>query len=122
MIEKNGWWIQPLGERVDCFNQSSFKGDLEQKIESGNTKIALDLTQTRFLSFLAIKMLAKWADMLKERGGLLMLIGPSEKLKRQIGIYASLENMLVMKATELPLAEEDAPVSESPALDESPGF
>ena len=118
--EKNGWFIQPLGERVDCFNQSSFKGDLENLIENGSVQIALDLTQTRFLSFLAIKMLAKWADMLKARGGHLMLIGPSEKLKRQIGIYASLENMLVMKASELPKEAEQA--SGSPALDENPGF
>lgn len=118
--EKNGWWIHTLGERVDYFNQGSFKDNLEAMIEKGGLKIALDLSQTRFLSFLSIKMLARWADMLKEKGGHFMLIGPSEKLKRQIGIYASLENMMVIKAQELP--KEEPRAGGSPELDESPGF
>ena len=120
-ITKNGWWIQPLGERVDYFNQSTLEGDLEGMIEKGHKQIALDLTQTRFLSFVCIKMMAKWADMLKAQGGHLMLIAPTEKIKRQIGIFASLENMVVTKSPELPLPEEPQ-VSESPELDESPGF
>ena len=52
-------------------------------------------------------------------GGRLILMGPTEKLKRQIGIYGSLKNVMVKKSE---LAPEEQPSVGLPVHDEIPGF
>jgi anti-anti-sigma factor len=112
------WFPHRLGERVDSFNLPEFKREMEALMEKGHLHLALELEQTKFLSIPSIQLLVGWADQLQALGGRLMLVAPSEKLRRQIAIFGSLDRMIVMKPWELPKAK---PTAESPALDASPG-
>jgi anti-anti-sigma factor len=112
--------VHRLGERIDAFNHDAFKNELELILQKGQRFIALDLNQTKFLSVPSIALLSVWADRLKSEKGRLMLVGPSEKIKRQIKIFGSLDLTMVVRSVQQLTKEELA--SESPALDESPGF
>ena len=126
-LDKNGWFIERLGERIDSFNQNEFRAKIEQIFEQGHRKIALDLQQTKFLSLPSIRIIVDWAERLRRQGGDMLLIAPSEKLKRQIGIFGSLDRIIMARSTDLADAkpsvrDEKAPADpESPALDETPG-
>lgn len=125
-MEMNGWIIQRLGERIDSFNQDEFKSDMEGVLEKGALLVALDLQNTKFLSFPCIQMIVAWAGRLRSQGGRMMLIAPSEKLKRQIFIYGSLDHLIVTKAQDSVSedgASELTPVNDqtpTPPTDESP--
>ena len=73
-------------------------------------------------------MIVNWAERLSAVSGEMLLLAPSEKLKRQIGIFGSLDHMLVAKSTDPTTAKrlipspEEPQASESLELDESPGF
>lgn len=132
--EMNGWVIQRLGERIDSFNQGEFKSEMDKVLEKGALQVALDLQNTKFLSFPCIQLIVTWANQLRNQGGKMMLIAPSEKLKRQIFIYGSLDHLIVTKSQELAAApipqpkipeimiSEDRPAFESPVPDESFDF
>lgn len=121
--ELSDWIIHKMGERVDSFNQGEFKAQMEQVLEKGAKKVALDLQHTSFLSFPCIRLIVAWATELNKQGGQMMLIAPSEKLKRQIFIYGSLDHLIVTKVQES-AGDRPAtpPISESPVLDGNPDF
>lgn len=127
-IEKDGWFIHRMGERIDSFNQNEFNAKIEQAYGQGHRKIALDLQHTKFLSLPSIKMIVDWGERLRAGSGEMLLIAPSEKLKRQIGIFGSMDQLVVARLRDLTVekrADSDSgatPASGSPELDENPGF
>jgi len=78
-------------ERVDAFNFDEAKARFTQAYELGRKFMAIDLTQAPFLSLQSIKFIHSLAVELEGRGGRLALIGPGQKIKRQIDIFASLD-------------------------------
>jgi anti-anti-sigma regulatory factor len=108
-----------VGERIDSFSFTEFKNSLESHLGQGPATLTLDLLGTNFLSIPCIKLIAFCADQLLEKGGRVILLGPTEKLKRQIGIYGSLKNVTIKKSEKAP---EEQPSVGLPVHDEIPGF
>lgn len=79
-----------ISERLDTFNYELTKREISGKIQLGPKQVAVNLKQTRFLSLPVIKLLSEMAEDLSNTGGQMALVTPSEKLKRQFRIYASL--------------------------------
>ena len=108
-----------VGERIDSFSFTEFKNAIETNLAQSPPILTLDLVGTNFLSIPAIKLIAFCANQLLDKGGRLILMGPTEKLKRQIGIYGSLKNVMVKKSE---LSPEEQPSVGLPVHDEIPGF
>lgn len=90
---KAGWTLLRVSDRVDAFNYDDLMGRINQLIQDGRTKLAVDLERVSFLSLPSIRYLAQTAQHLHQVGGDFALVGPSEKIKRQIDIFASLDSM-----------------------------
>lgn len=110
---------QKVGERVDSFSLDEFKTTIETHAAKRPAILTLDMAGTKFLSIPCIKLIAFWAEQMRAQGGRLVLLGPTEKLKRQIGIYGSLEQLMVKKSV---MAPEERPTVGLPVHDEMPGF
>jgi anti-anti-sigma regulatory factor len=122
--KKNNKWMAEnftykVGERIDSFSFTEFKSSIEAYLEKGPSTLTLDLTGTKFLSIPCIKLIAFCASELQEKAGRLILLGPTEKLKRQIGIYGSLAKVTIKKSERAP---EEQPSVGLPVHDEIPGF
>lgn len=96
--DQRDWMVVSIHDRVDAFNFPEVKKALEKIAEDKSKKLAIDLADARFLSFSSIKFISNLADQLNEQGRAFALVAPSEKLKRQIDIYASLEQMMVFRS------------------------
>lgn len=92
------WVIVAISGRIDSFNQDTFCGQVKGLVAEGKRHVALDLSKAKFLSLPSIKWLCSLAIELKEQGGQVALLAASEKLKRQIEIYASLEPIQVVRS------------------------
>lgn len=115
----NAWKVISLGERVDSFNFQETRGLLESQVKP-SALLAIDVNQVRFLSLATYKYMADLARRLRINNGQLALLSPTEKLKVQMGLLSSLENIIVVKhLDQLPSA---ARVYESPRPDGIPGF
>ncbi len=90
------WSIQNAPERIDAFNFEEFKVASEELYSDGQRWLAYDFNSTRFLSLMSIIYIAQLADKLMLKGGALALIRPSEKITKQIGIYASLKSITIV--------------------------
>ena len=108
-----------VGNRIDSFSLGEFKDLIESHIQKSPGTLTLDLIGTNFLSIPCIKLIAFWATQLQSNGGKLVLLGATEKLKRQIGIFGSLDHLMVKKST---LAPEERPTSGLPVPDENLDF
>jgi anti-anti-sigma regulatory factor len=95
--EKNEWLYIPAPGRLDSFNFDVTKTDLDQLVARCN-QVAIDVSGAQFISIPMIKYLHGLAVGLAERGGRLALVGPSEKFKRQIGIFASPDPFVFLSA------------------------
>lgn len=89
-VRKNDWYYVPAPGRLDAFNFELTKNRLEELSKSAN-KIALDVSSAHFVSIPMIKLIHSLASELARKGGRLALVGTTEKLKRQIHIFASLD-------------------------------
>ena len=92
------WTVLTPTNRVDAFNKSTFEDDINGVIGDGQKRVAIDFSNLKFLSYPSIKFLSAKAETLKKEGGTLALCSASEKLKKQISIYATLENMMVFRS------------------------
>ncbi|MGE0764639.1 MAG: STAS domain-containing protein [Bdellovibrionales bacterium] len=97
--EKN-WAVMVVEGRLDSFNFDPFCRQLNELVQSGRNRIALDLSGARFLSLPSIKYLTTFAEELEKAGGNFALLAASEKLKRQIDVYATLNPMKVVRNLE----------------------
>lgn len=92
--------VVSVNDRIDAFNFGQLKVQVNQLIDAGELFLVVDLEATHFLSLPTIKFLAEAAKRLATRGGSLALLTPAEKLKRQIHIYATLEEMKLFRSRE----------------------
>ena len=95
--QEGDWSIVTISGRVDSFNYESFCKQLKALVHAGKNKLALDLSRVKFLSLPSIKYLTTLASELEKNGGNFALLAASEKLKRQIDIYATLKTMQVVR-------------------------
>ncbi len=91
------WTVVDINDRVDSFNHSSFKQKLDRVLESAVDSIAFNLAPTQFLSFPSIRAMGDLAKLVRQKGGRAVLLAPSEKLKRQIDVYTSLDDLEVIR-------------------------
>ncbi|MCB0385430.1 MAG: STAS domain-containing protein [Bdellovibrionales bacterium] len=91
------WTVIAVVDRVDSFNFDDLKSQLEKLLGRGEMHLVLDLEQAQFLSLPCIKYFAEVAGRLISGGGQFALLSPSEKLKRQINIFASLDEMKLFR-------------------------
>lgn len=89
--------VLEISGRVDAFNYQATRDKIEAHVEACPGSIALDLTRVNFLSLSIIKYFGDVARNLKMEGRELILLGLTEKLKRQVDLYASLEGMMVYR-------------------------
>lgn len=92
LIKKNDWLYIPAPGRLDAFNFENTRLELLQVAEF-EKQIAIDVSGAHFVSIQMIKFIHTLAKDMSTRGGRLALVGPSEKLKRQIHIFASIESL-----------------------------
>jgi anti-anti-sigma factor len=108
--EFHGWNKVSIKERIDSFNQEAFQEDLNQLLATKMNSLAVEVSQVRFLSLKAIQFLGEIASRVREAGFRVALVAPSEKLKRQIDIYAKLERWEVFRSlTDLADNKPDTP-------------
>ena len=100
VIKNRSWVIFSIKERLDAFNYEDFKSEMDKVIKDKNAKVALQLTNTEFLSLPTIKYFSVIAEELCDGGGKFALVGTPEKIKRQIDIFASLKPMLIFRSEE----------------------
>ena len=97
---ESDWVIISIAGRIDSFNFGEFKSLFHKLIQAGQKRLVVDLAQAKFLGLPTIKFLNEIALQLQETGGHLALLSASEKLKRQIHIYASLNPMRLVRSRE----------------------
>lgn len=90
IVQKNDWHYVPAPGRLDAFNFELTKQRLEDLARSAHL-IAIDVSTVHFVSIPMIKLIHSLASELARKGGRLALVGSTEKLKRQIHIFASLD-------------------------------
>ena len=98
--EHNQWTVLSMFERVDAFHFDDVKSQMSTVMESGQLWVAIDLSRSRFISLPLIKYISAMAKNLEHKGGGLALLGISEKIKRQIDIYASLDSISLYRNIE----------------------
>ena len=108
LLEKNGWKILTIEDRVDAFNTPSLVGQVESILDSQSPFLILNLETTSFMSIPFIKTMASWAQRMKKKALPIVLLRPSEKIKRQIDIFASLDLFYVART------EEELPIKSEP--------
>ncbi len=100
VTENKNWVVFSVRGRLDAFYLEDFKAEMEKAVNGKHQKVALQLTDTQFLSFPIIKYFTGVASDLSEKGGQFALVGTPEKIKRQIDIFASLKLMQVFRSKE----------------------
>ena len=88
--KKSDWLYITAPGRLDAFNFEETKNAIES-LALKEPNIAIDVSGAHFVSIAMIKFFHALASDLSRRGGRLALIGPTEKMKRQFHIFASLE-------------------------------
>ena len=92
------WNLINLKARVDAGTFDDLQASIRDLRLQGKTHIALDLRLTRFLGLPAIQFIVSTARELKEQGGELVLVGPSEKTKRHLDVYGSIKDVRVVRS------------------------
>lgn len=110
---KGKWLVVELEGRIDAFSGDEFQQKLMEARTTGHLFVALDMQRTLFLSLTSIKLVAKVAKELRDSGGELAMCTLSEKLKRQIHIFGTLEALRIYRSTaELPESQDFQAIDE----------
>lgn len=106
------WYVIELDGRIDSFNHETVQIQVQTAISQGRRFLALDLQRTHFLSIPTIKLLQTVAFSLAANDGELAMCSLSEKLKRQISIFGSLDGIRTYRTVnDLPESSEITPPS-----------
>lgn len=87
--EYKDWVVVSVENRMDSFNYKVITDAVDQAVQSGQKKLALNLSRAEFLSLPSIKYFSDLAKQLDKAGGQLAFCAPSEKIKRQVYIFTS---------------------------------
>ena len=91
VTNEKGWAVVSIPDRVDAFNYEKFCSALNQAVADRDCDLAFELEGAEFMSFKSIKYISTMASELNNKGRNMALLAPSEKLKRQFDIFASLD-------------------------------
>ena len=94
-----GWVPVTFSSRIDAFNVDRFKESLSDFCDP-QKRLALDMRDVQFINYEAIRHIHQLAIELESSGGELALVGPTEKLKRQVSLFASLDPIRVFSRRE----------------------
>ena len=101
------WTVVTIHDRLDSFNADGLISQVDALLASNKPYLILNLETTSFMSIPFIKKMSFWAKALKRKNLPLVLLKPSEKLARQIDIFASLKDLNVIRSeSELPVVDE----------------
>lgn len=95
---QNEWVIVSINNRIDSFNCDELMSTLDAVMRESQKNLAFDLGKVKFLSLPSIKYMSSLADSLQRFGRQVALVAPSEKLKRQIYVYAGLDNIKLYRS------------------------
>lgn len=125
---KAGWIEFHLKGRVDSFNDRHLMNSIETVIKQHSSesqpnsaaiptpkavKVALDLSDTEFLSLQMMHFLASLKRELVQKGGDLVLVQPSHPVRRQVEIFLGVKVFQVFSSfVELELSEHYQPRAE----------
>ena len=87
--EYKDWLVISVENRMDSFNYKTITEAVDQAVQAGQMKLALNLSRAEFLSLPSIKFFSDLAKELDQKGGELAFCAPSEKIKRQVYIFTS---------------------------------
>lgn len=107
------WQLVTLRNRADAPALTEITNELGELVTAGNTHIALDLKNNRFICLQAIYYIVGLAENLANRGGKLVFVSCPEKTKRHFEIYASLKHVDIVRH-ESDLGGEIVRVTRSP--------
>jgi anti-anti-sigma factor len=108
-VQKGKWLLLELEGRVDSSNSERLRSKIEAARAEGHRFFILDLQRTIFLGLPFIKFLTSLGVELRKAQGELALVRLSEKLKRQIYIFGTLDSIrIVRNVSELPETGADA--------------
>ena len=96
--KERGWDLIDVNGSIDSFNFSLFEIDLRGLATKSGKHIAISFSRAKFVSLPAIKLIGNVAVDIQQVGGQMAILGASEKLKKQIHIYSSLEPMRVLRS------------------------
>lgn len=88
------WMVVEVNGSVDALNTKLFVDPILAFVNEGKSHIAIDLSQTSFLSLPAIKFLQTTARMLAATKGGVAVVTPNERTKRHLEIFASFKDIL----------------------------
>ncbi len=90
--ERKDWTCVSAPGRWDAFNFEDTKTSIDTIVSTTN-KFAINMSGIQFVNLPMIQYLYKVAVTLKDKGGALVIIGASEKLKKQFRIFASWDHL-----------------------------
>lgn len=94
------WTVLSIQGRVDAFNVREMTTLLMGLAEEAPGALAIDLGEAEFLSFQFIRHISAVAESFLKKGVQLSLVAPSEKLKRQMEIFAKIEHMVIYRSVD----------------------
>lgn len=93
------WELLKFPGRIDALNFGDFAQALDLQVQRDKA-LALDLRQVQFLNIHAIRYIHHVAEEIVQKGARLALVGPTEKMKRQFSLFASLKPFRVFSSSE----------------------
>lgn len=116
ILEEQGWARVELRGRIDSFNFNVFQSDVEAALNPLNKSVAFDVSKVQFISLRGLQYMDEVSQRLRDQGCRAALVGPSEKLKRQIDIYANLDHWEIFRTlTDLKENRPDARAFRDPS-------
>ena len=85
--------------RVDSFNFEKFSNEVVSAIDNKANSLVIDLAETQFLSFQAIKFLTRTAQLLKGRQGELILRSPCDRIQKHLEVFTDLKWFSIWQET-----------------------
>jgi anti-anti-sigma factor len=98
-FELPGWTGLKISGRIDAFIDKQLIQSIEEAIGNSN-RVALDLSETEFLSLQMLKFFTHLNQVLGRKGGELALVRPSHNVRRQIEIFIGMKVFAVYQSKE----------------------
>jgi anti-anti-sigma regulatory factor len=96
-VSRSGnWTVIYVNGRSDSFHFPMLKAQIEDLLGTGVTFLAIDLSRTKFLSIATIDYINRLTQSIYSQGGRLALLGATEKIKRNLSIFADHLGLLII--------------------------
>jgi anti-sigma B factor antagonist len=85
-IDRDGWSVVAIAGDLDVYTAPRLREVLVEKIDNGGSRIALDLSEVRFLDSTGLAVMVGGLKRAKERSGELVLFGANDQIRRILNI------------------------------------